>query len=106
MSQHGRIDEHPVLEFKRDRKLSFTFEGKRLDAYEGETIAAALVASGVKILGWSQTLHRPRGFFCAVGKCSSCLMSVDGAPNVRTCTTQVREGMAVERQEGGKPKIA
>ncbi len=99
-----RITEHPVLEFKRGRSLPFTFEGKRLDAFEGETIAAALVANGVKILGWSQKLHRPRGFFCAIGKCSSCLMRVDGVPNVRTCTTQVAEGMMVERQEG-KPKV-
>ncbi len=100
----GRLGEHPVLQFKRGRKLSFTFEGKSVDAYEGETIAAALVASGVKVLGWSQRLHRPRGFFCAIGKCSSCLMRVDGVPNVRTCTTSVRDGMIVERQEG-KPKI-
>lgn len=102
--QQGRLEEHPVLQFKRGRKLSFTFEGRRLEAFEGETIAAALVASGVKVLGWSQRLHRPRGFFCAIGKCSSCLMRVDGVPNVRTCTAPVKDGMIVERQEG-KPKI-
>lgn len=99
-----RITEHPVLEFKRERKASFTFEGRRLEAFEGETIAAALVANDAKILGWSQKLHRPRGFFCAIGKCSSCLMRVDGVPNVRACTTPVRDGMIVERQEG-HPKV-
>lgn len=101
----GRIEEHPVLlKFERGRKVTFAFEGKRLEAFEGETIAAALVASGVKVLGWSQKLHRPRGFFCAIGKCSSCLMRVDGVPNVRACTTPVKDGLGVERQEG-KPKI-
>lgn len=100
-----RITGHPVLEFKRGKNVSFSFEGKPVEAFERDTIAAALVANGIKILGWSQKLHRPRGFFCAIGKCSSCLMRVDGVPNVRTCTTPVKDGMVVERQEG-KPKIA
>ena len=42
----------------------------------------------------------PRGFFCAIGKCSSCFMVVDGVPNVRTCVTPVKDGMVVETQRG------
>ncbi|WP_417029698.1 2Fe-2S iron-sulfur cluster-binding protein, partial [Cloacibacillus evryensis] len=38
------------------------------------------------------------GFFCAIGKCSSCFMVVDGVPNVRTCVTPLSAGMKVETQ--------
>lgn len=45
-------------------------------------------------------MKRPRGFFCAIGKCSSCFMVVDGVPNVRTCVTPLAEGMNIETQYG------
>jgi len=93
-----RLWEHPILEFERGAEAEFLFEGKRIRAYEGESVAAALVASGVTTLAWSCKRSRPRGFFCGIGKCSSCLMTVDGIPNVRTCITPVRSGMVVERQ--------
>lgn len=95
-----RIEEHPILEFNRGKRLKFTFNGKEIEGYEGETIAAALHAAGVKVLGKSIFKHRPRGFYCAIGNCSSCNMIVDGEPNVRTCITELREGMTVETQHG------
>jgi predicted molibdopterin-dependent oxidoreductase YjgC len=95
-----RILNHPILTFKRGEKVRFFFEGKALEGYTGETIAAALHAAGIKILRFSHRLHRPRGFFCAIGNCSSCLMKVDGRPNVRVCIEPVRAGVSVERQEG------
>jgi len=49
---------------------------------------------------WVIKYHRPRGFFCAIGKCSSCLMKVNGIPNVRTCVTELEEGMKIETQKG------
>jgi len=69
-----------------------------LEGYNDEPIAAALVAADIKVLSYSRKLKRPRGFFCAIGKCSSCLMTVNGIPNVRTCVTRLEEGMVVERQ--------
>ncbi len=71
-----------------------------MNGYEGETIAAALHASDVRVLRESPELHRPRGFFCAIGRCSSCLMTVNGIPNVMTCITPLREGMRIETQRG------
>ena len=65
-----------------------------------ETIAAALHAAGIRTLGHSPHLHRPRGLFCAIGNCSSCFMTVDGEPNVRVCVTRVKAGMKVEEQHG------
>ncbi len=95
-----RIDEHPVLTFKRDKKIIFYFEGSPVEAFEGETIAAALIAGGTTTFRVTDKLERPRGLFCSVGKCASCLMVVNGKPNVMTCVTPVREGMRVERQKG------
>ncbi len=93
-----RIEKHPILEFKRGKKITFQFEGKQVVAYENESIAAALFASGVKVLSRSKRFNNPIGWFCGIGKCCSCMMRVDGIPNVRTCVVPVREGMQVERQ--------
>lgn len=95
-----RIQEHPVLQFERGAKITFTFNGEQMEGYEGESVAAALHANGVKVLGHSLFKHRPRGIYCAIGNCSSCLMVVNGEPNVRTCTTMLEQGMAVEMQKG------
>lgn len=96
----GRITCHPILEFKEGRKVRFTFDGKELEGYEGQPIACALHAAGVRVLRESPGLKRPRGFFCAIGNCSSCLMTVDGRPNVRVCVEKLREGMNVITQKG------
>ncbi len=95
-----RLEEHPILEFDRENKISFYYNGQKIEAYEGETIAAALHAAGIRTLKKSLHHNRPRGFFCAIGNCSSCLMVVDGEPNVKTCVTEVEEGMQVEEQVG------
>ncbi len=95
-----RLEKHPILEFERGSKVSFTFNGQQVEGYEGETIAAALHAAGIRKLSESQHHHRPRGLFCAIGNCSSCQMKVDGIPNVKICVTKVQEGMKVEEQKG------
>ena len=96
-----RLSEHPILNFERvrGREVTIYFEGKPIKAHEGETIAMALYAAGVKTFQHSIEKHRPRGLFCAIGKCSSCLMKVNGIPNIRTCITLVEEGMQIERQK-------
>lgn len=100
------IKEHPVLEFKHEKKVEFSFDGKPMEGFEGEPIAMALHANGVRIYRVTPEMKRPRGFFCAIGKCSSCFMVVDGTPNVRTCITPLKAGMKVETQHGkGKVPI-
>ena len=93
-----RIKEHPILKFEKKKKLSFFFDGKKVLGYEGDTIASALHAIGVKVLSHSIELNRPRGFYCAIGNCSSCYMIVDGKPNVKTCVTLLLENMVVKKQ--------
>ncbi len=95
-----RIKEHPILEFKKGEKITFTFDGRELEGYAGEPVAAALHAAGVKVLSHSRNYKRPRGFWCAIGNCSSCNMRVNGVPNVRTCVEPLTAGMVVESQSG------
>ena len=58
-----RMEQHPILQFDRGEKVAFTFNGQPMEGYTNETIAAALHAAGVRELGHSQNLHRPRGLF-------------------------------------------
>ena len=97
-----RIKKHPVLNFEEKKEVNFIFEGQLLKGYEGDPIAAALHDNGIRVLRHE---HRPRGFFCAIGNCSSCLMEVNGEPNVRVCVEELKEDMIVNRQQGkGKLK--
>jgi len=95
-----RIKDHPILTFPEGKKVTFSFDGRELEGYEGQPIAAALHDAGIRVLRESPKLHRPRGFYCAIGNCSSCLMTVNGQPNVRVCVEELKEGMKVETQKG------
>lgn len=94
-----RIEEHPVLDFGSRKEVTITLDDRPVRAREGEPIAASLHAAGISTLSHSLRFHRPRGLFCAIGKCASCMMEVDGVPNVRTCIVPVRDGMRVRRQD-------
>lgn len=100
-----RITEHPILHFTKGRKVEFIFEGQTVAGYEGEPIAAALHAAGIRVLSRSANLGRPRGLYCAIGNCASCLMKVNGVPNVRACVEPLQEGMVVERQQGKEKPV-
>ena len=65
----------------------------------GDTIASALHAAGITTFSRSLRYNSPRGFFCGIGKCSSCLMRVNGVPNVRTCIAPLQENIQVELQD-------
>ncbi len=93
-----RIDEHPILSFEPGEEVEFSFEGRTVVGQKGEPVAAALHAADVRVLRYSRKLGRPRGFFCAIGNCSECLMEIDGEANVRSCVTPLRAGMQVRLQ--------
>ncbi|AND85840.1 (2Fe-2S)-binding protein [Clostridium tyrobutyricum] len=96
-----RIDKHPIFGGNtKKKKISFTFDKKSLEGYEGEPIAAALKAAGVMVHRYTKKRHEPRGIFCAIGRCTDCVMIVNGKPNVRTCITPLVEGMVVQTQYG------
>jgi len=105
-SSEMRIKNHPILDFEEKERVKFYWEGEELWGYEGEPIASALHAAGIKVLHESIKRSHPRGFFCAIGNCSSCLVIVDGVPNVRACTEKLRAGMRVEMQKGVGPALS
>ncbi len=101
----SRIKEHPILgEYDKGRPVTFTYDGKTLEGYEGEPIAEALKANGVMVHRYTAKKHKPRGMFCAIGRCTDCVMVVNGEPNVRTCMTPLEEGMNVQTQYGNSAK--
>ncbi|MFH1135601.1 MAG: (2Fe-2S)-binding protein [Pseudomonadota bacterium] len=78
----------------RGKPLEIIVDGAAIPAYQGETIAAALLGAGVFVSGTRD--DRPRGVFCNIGVCHSCVMTVNGVSNVRICRTLVSEGCRVE----------
>jgi NADPH-dependent 2,4-dienoyl-CoA reductase/sulfur reductase-like enzyme len=80
-------------------RVTFTFNGKQVEAEEGQSVAAALLAEGEVQLGRSMKYRRPRGLYCATGSCPNCLLRVDGVSFTRSCMTEAREGMVVEDQK-------
>lgn len=96
----NRVTHHPILNVPEKRTLTFFYHGLPLQALEGDTIAAALTANGIRVFRRTAKHHSPRGLFCAIGQCTDCVMVVNGCPNIRTCITAVEEGMQVESQNG------
>jgi sarcosine oxidase subunit alpha len=76
----------------------FTFDGKGVPFEAGDTLGSALHRSGVRVIARSLRYHRPRGLYCVQGSCGSCLVDVDGVPNVTACTAAAREGCKVSSQ--------
>jgi predicted molibdopterin-dependent oxidoreductase YjgC len=75
-------------------------DGRIVEAYEGEPIAAALTAAGIHFFRRTPRTNEPRGLYCAIGLCTDCIMNVDGKPNVRTCVTPVKPGMKIRTSLG------
>jgi predicted molibdopterin-dependent oxidoreductase YjgC len=96
-----RVDDHPILgKDERKTKINIYVDDKLVQALEGDTIAAALLAQGIRINRFTKKRKEPRGLYCGIGRCTDCIMIVNGIPNVRTCVTFVEEGMKVETLKG------
>jgi len=96
-----RVINHPILgEDTSPESVSVTIDGQLCQAKKGEMIAATLLANGFQTHRYTAKRHEPRGIYCGIGQCTDCVMTVNGVPNVRTCITEIAEGMVVETQEG------
>jgi sarcosine oxidase subunit alpha len=91
----SRLTQQPGERIDRATRISFTFDGRRIDAYQGDTIGSALYAAGQRTFSRSFKYHRRRGLMCVAGQCPNCICAVDGAPGARACTEPVREGITV-----------
>ena len=84
----------------RSHPLSFTFNGRQLSGFRGDTLASALLANGVRLVGRSFKLHRPRGIWsCGVEEPGALVDVGRGArrtPNVRATLLPLAEGLAAE----------
>ncbi len=78
----------------RGRRITFTVDGTAVEAFEGESVASALLAHGIKALR-SSPAGGSRGMFCAIGICQECAVELDGT-TVAACQTAVRDGMHVQ----------
>ncbi|QCO19567.1 FAD-dependent oxidoreductase (plasmid) [Azospirillum brasilense] len=88
--------EHPNV--RRDGALiEITYDGERIPALAGETVAAALAAHGVAAYRHTRDGGR-RGLYCGMGACFECLVTVDGRASQRACLTKVAEGQVVRSQ--------
>jgi sarcosine oxidase, subunit alpha len=93
-----RLGPQPNERIDRNEELVFSFRGKPIRAFVGDSIGSALYASGQRVFSRSFKYHRPRGLLCCSGDCPNCMMTVDGVPNVRVCAEPVRHGAYVEPQ--------
>ncbi|MEE9195396.1 MAG: (2Fe-2S)-binding protein [Alphaproteobacteria bacterium] len=76
------------------------FEGRDIQARQGDSVAAALIAVGEVVFCTSPVTGAERGPFCMMGVCFECMVEIDGAPNRQACLTPVESGMRVRRQRG------
>jgi predicted molibdopterin-dependent oxidoreductase YjgC len=86
-------------DIRRGAAFTVTFDGKTLAAHEGETVLAVLWAAGIRALRKTARTQQPRGFFCGMGVCFDCLVTVDGRPGMRACMESAKPGMAIIRQQ-------
>ena len=100
MRQKYRISEGGQID--RSKPLSFTFDGKPYQGYEGDTLSSALLANGVHLLGRSFKYHRPRGILSAGSEEPNALVELrTGArkePNTRATTIELFNGLVANSQ--------
>ena len=82
------------------RVLTIIVDGVSIDAWEGDSVAAAMLAAGRAACRTSAVSGAPRGPYCLMGVCFDCLVTVDGMANCQACMTPVRNGMCIETQHG------
>ena len=80
---------------RRGKPIQIIVDGEPITAYEGETVAAALIANSRFTFRHTAKRGQPRGVYCGIGLCHECRMVINGVPNVRACVTLVEPGMEV-----------
>jgi predicted molibdopterin-dependent oxidoreductase YjgC len=83
-----------------EKLVTVTIEGQSFVVPAGETVAAAVLVSGIGHTRTTPVSDAPRAPFCLMGVCYECLMVINGQANQRACREVVEEGMIIERQYG------
>ncbi len=101
----SRLPQAPTQRMKRDSKLEFRYLGRPMTGCEGDSVASALYANGVRIFSRSLKYHRPRGLYSLDGESANTMMTIDGVPNENAERTLLRAGMRVSAQNvSGSPE--
>jgi D-hydroxyproline dehydrogenase subunit gamma len=80
--------------------LTIFVNGTATPARHGDTVAAAMLASGHGACRTAAVSGASRGPYCLMGVCFDCLVTIDGGANRQACMTPVRDGMRIETQRG------
>ncbi len=80
--------------------IEFTFDGEKIDAITGQSVAAALLVANQRTLRKTRFNNNERGVFCGIGVCFDCLVVIDGIANQRACLIEAKPGMKVQTQVG------
>jgi sarcosine oxidase, subunit alpha len=100
VNNENRILHHPILgELKSTKQVSFTFNDKAFIGLDGETIAASLLANGIRTLRYQEEAGTPRGIYCNIGHCYECRVIVNNKSGIRACLTTIEEGMSITSGE-------
>lgn len=93
----NRITNHPVLGADQNRTpVTFTFDGQIYEGFEGDTIASALLANGIRQLRVHEETGAPRAIYCNIGHCFECRVTVGEHETVRACMTPISQDLVVE----------
>lgn len=84
---------------KRGAAIFILVNGREVEAYQGETVLAALLAAGQWQLKKSNVIHQERGPWCGMGVCYECLVTINGVAKQRACMTEVCDRMEVRTHE-------
>ncbi|MDE0984275.1 MAG: sarcosine oxidase subunit alpha family protein [Yoonia sp.] len=99
MTQFNRLDGGQI---DRDATLKFTFDGKTFRGHDGDTLASALMANGVRLMGRSFKYHRPRGPLTAGSEEPNALVELRSGnrqePNTRATTAELYDGLTARSQ--------
>ncbi|MHA6687239.1 sarcosine oxidase subunit alpha family protein [Mesorhizobium sp. A556] len=94
----------------RSHPLTFSFDGRVIDGFAGDTIASALLASGQAIVGRSFKYHRPRGIWGAGVEEPNALVDIEAAfgrvPNARATTEPAAQGLTVKSVNASPNAVA
>lgn len=88
------------LDENQQQAVTIYVDGTAHTAIIGETVAAALLATGYDHTRTTPVSESPRAPLCLMGVCYECLVVIDGQCNQRACQVLVEDGMQVERQAG------
>ena len=82
-----------------DDEVLFSFENQQVKARLGQSVAAALLANGIRTLRIDEA-GNPKGILCGIGYCFECRCVIDDEPDRRACMVEAKPGMRVRRQQG------